>query len=97
MAITERILPEKFTGTGTSVDGQGKIHDMVTIQVSKAYLTDLNKCNLSDQGGIINLGNQEFYYDSWEYEISYDANGERVYSYTFTLSDSQNDEFAADQ
>lgn len=79
----------KVTGTGTFVDGQGKIHDMVTIQVSKAYLTDLNKCNLSDQGGIINLGNQEFYYDSWEYEISYDANGEPVYSYTFTLSDSE--------
>lgn len=79
----------KVTGTGTSVDGQGKIHDMVTIQVSKAYLIDLNKCNLSDQGGIINLGNQEFYYDSWEYEISYDANGEPVYSYTFTLSDSE--------
>ena len=79
----------KVTGTGTSVDGQGKIHDMVTIQVSKAYLTDLNKCNLSDQGGIINLGNQEFYYDSWEYEISYDANAEPVYSYTFTLSDSE--------
>ena len=49
----------------------------------------MNKCNLSDQGGIINLGNQEFYYDSWEYEISYDANGEPVYSYTFTLSDSE--------
>lgn len=79
----------KVTGTGTSVDEQGKIHDMVTIQVSKTYLTDLNKCNLSDQGGIINLGNQEFYYDSWEYEISYDANGEAVYSYTFTLSDSE--------
>ena len=79
----------KVTGTGTSVDDQGKIHDMVTIQVSKAYLTDLNKCNLSDQGGIINLGNQEFYYDSWEYEIRYDANGEPVYSYTFTLSDSE--------
>lgn len=79
----------KVTGTGTSVDEQGKLHDMVTIQVSKAYLTDLNKCNLSDQGGIIKLGNQEFYYDSWEYEISYDANGEPVYSYTFTLSDSE--------
>ncbi len=84
---------ENFTGliteTGTSVDANGKIHDMVTIQVGKDYLTDLNKCNLSDQGGIINLGNQEFYYDSWEYQISYDANGEAVYSYTFTLSDSE--------
>ena len=79
----------QITGTGTSVDADGKIHDMVTIEVSKAYLTDLNKCNLSDQGGIIRLGNQEFYYDSWEYQIDYDANGEAVYSYTFTLSDSE--------
>ncbi len=61
--------------------------DTVTVQVTADYLKDLNKCNLSDQGGIIDLGNQEFYYDSWEYSISYDDNGEAVYSYTFTLSD----------
>lgn len=79
----------QVTGTGTSVDEEGKIHDVVTIQVKKDYLTDLNKCNLSNQGGIINLGNQEFYYDSWEYQISYDDNGDPVYSYTFTLSDSE--------
>lgn len=84
---------ENFTGmitdTGTIVAEDGKIHDVVTVEVSKAYLTDLNKCNLSDQGGIINLGNQEFYYDSWEYSISYDENGEAVCSYTFTLSDAE--------
>lgn len=74
----------QITETGTAADGR----DTVTVQVGKAYLQDLNKCNLSDQGGIINLGNQEFYYDSWSYECSYDANGEPVYSYTFTLSDS---------
>jgi len=61
----------------------GEEHDTVTIQVSKSYLQDLNKCNLSDQGGVINLGNQEFYYDSWEY--IYDADTD-TYSYTFTLS-----------
>lgn len=84
---------ENFTGTvtqtGTMVDKDGKIHDVVTVQVAKDYLTDLNKCNLSDQGGIINLGNQEFYYDSWEYSISYDDSGKAVYSYTFTLSDAE--------
>lgn len=79
---------ENFTGlvteTGVTVNPTTKEeHDTVTIQVSKSYLQDLNKCNLSDQGGVINLGNQEFYYDSWEY--IYDADTD-TYSYTFTLS-----------
>lgn len=72
-----------ITGVGTANGGQ---NDTVTIQVGKDYLTDLNKCNLSNQGGVLNLGNQEFYYDSWEYSISYDEEGNPVYSYTFTLS-----------
>lgn len=76
-----------ITGVGTAqVDGAS--HDTVTVEVGKAYLQDLNKCNLSDQGGIINLGNQEFYYDSWEYTCSYDAAGNAAYSYTFILSGS---------
>lgn len=79
----------QVTATDTVVDGDGTIHDVVTVQVSKSYLQDLNKSNLSDQGGIINLGNQEFYFDSWEYSISYDDDGNAVYSYTFTLSDSE--------
>lgn len=57
--------------------------DTVTIEVGQSYLQDLNKCNLSDQGGKINLGNQVFYYDAWEY--NYDASTD-TYSYTFTLS-----------
>lgn len=78
---------ENFTGeivgTGTAAGG----NDTVTIRVDKAYLQDLNKCNLSDQGGIINLGDQEFYYDSWEYTCTYDSDGKPTYTYTFTLSD----------
>lgn len=84
---------ENFTGqvtaTGTTTTADGKTHDTVTVKVTKAYLQDLNKCNLSDQGGILELGNQEFYYDSWEYTCEYDANGNATYSYTFTLSDSE--------
>lgn len=78
---------ENFTGTvtETGTDKDGK--DTVTIEVGKAYLQDLNKCNLSDCGGIINLGNREFYYDSWSYHVETNDNGEEVYSYTFTLSD----------
>ena len=84
---------ENFTGeitaTGTTTDADGKTHDTVTVKVTKAYLQDLNKCNLSDQGGVIDLGNQEFYHDSWEYTCEYDANGNPTYTYTFTLSDSE--------
>ena len=84
---------ENFTGqvtaTGTTTTADGKTHDTVTVKVTKAYLQHLNKCNLSDQGGILDLGNQEFYYDSWEYTCEYDANGNATYSYTFTLSDSE--------
>ena len=84
---------ENFTGqvtaTGTTTTADGKTHDTVTVKVTKAYLQDLNKCNLSDQGGILDLGNKEFYYDSWEYTCEYDANGNATYSYTFTLSDSE--------
>ena len=72
------------TGIATTPDNK---QDMVTIQVKEGYLQDLNKSNLSDQGGIINLGNREFYYDSWTYNCTFDENGEAVYSYTFTLSD----------
>ena len=76
----------KITDTGTTAGGA---NDTVTIQVSQSYLQDLNKCKLSDNGGIINLGNQEFYYDSWTYQIGYDDNGEEVHTYTFVLSDQQ--------
>ena len=79
----------KVTASGTTTTADGKTHDTVTVKVTKAYLQDLNKCNLSDQGGILDLGNQEFYYDSWEYTCEYDANGNATYSYTFTLSDSE--------
>ncbi len=75
-----------IVGIGTTPNGN---QDTVTIQVNQGYLQDLNKSNLSDQGGIIDLGNQLFYYDSWSYKCSYDDTGKAVYTYTFTLSDHQ--------
>lgn len=74
----------QVTGVGSTNNGA---NDTVTIEVSKEYLQDLNKCNLSDQGGVIDLGNQLFYYDSWTYTKTTGADGEEVYSYTFVLSD----------
>lgn len=80
-----------ITGVGrtdvTGPDGTVKAHDTVTIKVTEDYLQDLNKCNLSDSGGLITLGNQVYYYDSWSYTCTYGADGTPEYSYTFTLSD----------
>jgi len=81
---------ESFHGTITKVgQTEDNKRDTVTIEVEENYLKDLNLTNLSDQGGIIRLGNQEFYYDSWEFTMSFNENDEPVYSYTFTLSDGE--------
>jgi flagellar hook-associated protein 1 FlgK len=83
---------EGFEGTitaiGTTNNAAGNNVDTITVQVSADYLQNLHKCNLSDTGGKISLGNQEYYYDSWQFQASYDVNGNEVYSYVFTLSDS---------
>ncbi len=70
---------ENFKGTITAVDGTA---NTVTISVTNGYLMDLNKSNLSDQGGIINLGNHLYYYDSWQYDRAADGS----VTYTFQLS-----------
>lgn len=85
---------ENFTGLITGIGTTDDNRDTVTVRADRSYLQDLNKCNLSDQGGKITLGNQEYYYDSWSYTCSYDADGEATYSYTFTLSRSgQTDQY----
>lgn len=72
----------KNDGIG-SVTIDGTAYDTVTISVSRDYLEDLNKCNLSDSGGKIRLGNQIFYYDSWS--VTKDASGN--FEYTFVISE----------
>lgn len=65
---------EYFQGTATDVI-YGKTTSRVTIQTTASYLSDMNKCNLSDTGGIINVGDQLFYYTDWSYE------GDGVYTF----------------
>ena len=76
---------ENFRGTVVDI---GNVPDSslktVTIEVTADYLLDMNKCNLSDTGGKINLGNQIFYYTDW----SFDSANNR---YTFTIDESIND------
>ena len=76
---------ESFSGVIVP-NGVDNTNHTVTVKVDKHYLKDLNKCNLSDSGGVIKLGNKEYYYDSWTYSVSYD-NGEPEYTYTFQMSD----------
>ena len=77
---------EGFQGMVTEIGKDANGNSTVTIEVTKDFLQDLNKCNLSDSGGKITLGNQVFYYDTWSYTKELNAAGEAEYSYTFTLS-----------
>lgn len=77
---------EAFQGIVSEIGKDAAGNSTVTVEVGKDFLQDLNKCNLSDSGGKITLGNQVFYYDSWSYSKVKDAAGNETYTYTFTLS-----------
>ncbi len=73
---------EYFQGTTTDVTYLGST-SLVTIQTTASYLSDMNKCSLSDTGGVINIGDQLYYYTDWTYE------GDGVY--TFTIDNEASD------
>ena len=72
---------ENFRGTLEAVADASGGKQTVTIRTTLDYLSDMDKCTLSDNGGIISFGGQEFYYDSWTY--SYDGTG---YTYQFEIN-----------
>ena len=74
---------EYFNGTTTEVIYTGKT-SRVTIATTAAYLNSMSKCNLSDTGGIINIGDQLYAYTDWTYE------GDGVY--TFTIDNTASDQ-----
>lgn len=67
---------EYFSGTTSNIISAGTT-SKVTIQTTASYLNDMTKCKLSDTGGIINIGDQLYYYTDWTYE----GDGK----YTFTI------------
>lgn len=76
---------EQFNGVVSSIERNrttGK--NEVTVEVTADYLKDLNKCTLSDDGGVMQIGNQEFYYDT--FKVIYDTNGD-ISQYVFEISD----------
>lgn len=73
---------EYFKGQATGISYYNSI-STVTIKTTEAHLQDISKCNLSDTGGVINIGNQLYYYTQW----SYGGNGE----YTFVIDNKKSD------
>ncbi len=72
---------ENFDGVLTKVENTaGK--QVITVEVDKDYLMDINKLNLTQSGGIINVGNQNYYFEDWSY--SHEAGSDKA-QYTFTL------------
>lgn len=74
---------EYFRGTTTDIIYTGAT-SKVTIKTTDAYLNTMMKCNLSDTGGVINIGNQLYNYTDW----TYNGDGE----YTFTIDNLTSDE-----
>jgi flagellar hook-associated protein 1 FlgK len=73
---------ESFSGTITDVDA---VNNTVTVKVSKDYLKDISKSTIPLTDGRIMLGGDNYYYDSYEYEIDNDGN---CY-YTFKMSENR--------
>ncbi len=73
---------EYFKGTATKVTYYGALSS-VTIKTTDPHLQNITKCNLSDTGGIINIGDQLYQYKSW----TYNGNGE----YTFIVDNKKSD------
>lgn len=74
---------EQFAGTVAKVDTAAQ---KVTVEVSADYLTDLNKLNLSQTGGIITIGDTRYYYDKWTYNYAEDENGKGTCTFEFELN-----------
>lgn len=74
---------EYFNGT-VDATYYNKETTKVVISTTDEYLSSMNKCNLSDTGGRIEIGSQIYYYTDWTYE----GDGK----YTFTIDNEKSDE-----
>lgn len=77
---------DNFKGTVTELDQaviDGSVYTTVTIEPSSDVFRDFNACTLPSTGGIVQLGNEQYYFDS--FTANFDTDG-KVESYTFVLS-----------
>lgn len=85
---------ENFQGTITAVGTPSGGKQTVSVEVTNDHLKDLDKCTLPDTGGIIQIANQEFYYDSWTYTS--DAAGNVTFEFILD-TDASEDEVTANK
>lgn len=85
IAVRDGNNGENFRGTVLDVAKNTTTKkNEVTIGVNDAYLKDLNKCTLPQDGGVIQVGNQVYYFDS--FQVIYNSNNE-IEKYVFEISD----------
>lgn len=75
-----------FRGKVSGVDIGAK---EVTVEVSDEHLKSMLECALSDTGGIINIGNKLYHYDSWEFNVDNTDPQNVKYTYTFKMDNSE--------
>lgn len=75
---------ENFRGTVADVSRNNEGKMTVTVDITADYLKSLSSCTLSNNGGLITLGNKEYYFDS--FNVTYDGDG-NIKNYTFIISD----------
>lgn len=78
---------EQFAGTVAAVDTAAQ---KVSVEVSADYLTDLNKLNLAQTGGIITIGDTRYYYKNWTYNYVEGTNGTGKCTFDFELDTVKN-------
>lgn len=71
---------ESMTDASSSPSGKTEI----VISVEDDYLKNMQESTLSNTGGVINIGNTIFYYESWNYDPATEK-------YTFVMNDAKND------
>lgn len=74
---------EYFNGTATNIRYNGDT-SKVTITATESYLQSMIQCKLSDTGGVINIGDQLYYFSDW----TFDGEGQ----YTFTIDNQKSDQ-----
>ena len=82
---------EYFNGTisdiqSAGMDADGHLLKKVTIEVDDAYLLDLNKCTLSDNGGKMTIASTVYCFTDWTYHYN-ETTGKT--SYTFTIDETK--------
>ena len=87
MGVGEITVTDQQGKPVTDENGEEKTTRTVTVRVTADYLKDLNKLNLSRDGGIINIASRNLYYSSWGYEYE---DGKDYAEFTFVLNDDKN-------